>query len=300
MSRLFLTCMLLCAIVARADTTLEPTSQPTTEAPTTHTVAPSTAAPTTTEPTTHTVAPSTAAPTTTEPTTAAPTHTTAPAVPSTAPPTWLPPHNNTESPTEPPHSTAVPTQVPTTAAPTAAPPTINPECTYMVGNLTSSVQDIPMESMKITFNDNTTVDLSTHLCGSHDYTFGNKTCSGEVVIGDCAEWFDQVSHIWYTANSLTITYSNRVTSNSAIFWIECDHSAPVELVFKNATNVGSYTFFFSSRAVCPGYVPEPASKKKLSTGAIIGIIIAAVAVAVIGVALFRYRSKSDESEYQRV
>ena len=66
---------------------------------------------------------------------------------------------------------------------------------------------------------------------------------------------------------------------------------------------------YANEKVCPGYTPPatsapqaPEEKKGLSTGAIVGIVIGALAILVIVLVIFRWKAQKgeEEGEYQRV
>lgn len=191
-------------------------------------------------------------------------------------------------------------------APPAPTPTGDPRCQVKVGNLTASLGNVPTETLDTVNGDNHHVELYMHLCGDGDFHVQNEGCNASLVFGTCDDAYHLDFEATYSGGALRATYSGgQLQFVNVVLVCDPQASASPSLIntttqFSGGTAI-SMELVFSTAASCPGYVPSASPSTRLTAGAIAGIVVGFVALAIVGVALFKYRAGSPEKgEYQRV
>lgn len=191
-------------------------------------------------------------------------------------------------------------------------------CSYTEGNNTFSLNwlvadpQTPFVTDIKTYGEKAQIYLSP--CASMTFTPNasapNATCSGFVAIAtgeECRFQFANMSGpVTMQGNdTLVATYETKDGSDQLTIAVTCDatlSATQIDMADYDKADE-KFTLKLKSPTVCANYQQAaPADKTSLSTGAIIGIVVGAVALVaiVIGVCVFKSKSSGDEGGYSRV
>jgi hypothetical protein len=195
---------------------------------------------------------------------------------------------------------------PVTPPPTPSPPVSTLGCTVQYGDQTATLENFDAVDFKRKVSG---VEWMISPCAMQTFEGCNGT--GYIAVNESNVCYvynvKGLSEYVPALNTFTTSYSINNTQGLLLA------GEPITMVVKckigaegqeDGTRVGN-TITFLDESVCPTTVttaPAPEKKKGLSTGAIVGIVIGALAVLVIILVIFRWKSSKteEEGEYQRV